>query len=118
MNGIKREAASGRVRIAVGAAQVHDVPPEVASAYHGPVESVIRQYADQNITDPVLRASLRELLADPSCVYEFYLSTPEGKGEERPLSPSAEWDEVVRTAQNADVEVGVARAHRGGWTRT
>lgn len=117
MTGNAQEVVSRRLRIALGAGQAHDVGLETASAYRGTVESVLPQLINEHITDPGLRASLRQLLADPTTVYELYTSTPEGEGEERPLSPSTDWDDIIRRLQDADAELGLARAHQGGRVR-
>ncbi len=109
MNEISTARPKGKLRITPGAGEPLEVDPEVVAGYHGHVNDVLSRIVAEHIRDPGLLA----MLSDAGMVLEQYAEGPDGC-EETPLSPTSDWDEIKQRLEQGDVEIGVARAHKGG----
>lgn len=97
------------LRILHGAGASYDLPAEVASRYSGNAEAALRQLVADHISDPELLATLNHPRV---ALEEFYQDADDV--HEAPLSPHADWSEIVTRLEQTDVELGVAHSHIGG----
>ncbi len=98
------------ITLTLGAGQAIQMPFDEVSGLHGPVEDVVRRLERELIHD----ADLKAMLEDPSTVYELFTTAADGTSEEVPVSPHDEWQELIRKAEEQEVELGLARSHKGG----
>ena len=113
MNETSRVRPKGKLRITPGAGEPLEVDPEVVAGYHGRVDDVLSRIVGEHIRDPGLLA----MLSDDGMVLEQYAEGPDGCCEEQVLSPTSDWDDIKQKLEQGDLEIGVARAHKGGLCR-
>lgn len=110
------DKAKGRLRITAGAGEGHEIDAEVASRYSGrPVRDALMGIIQDEVKDP----ELQQMLAEPRLALELYGGEDDdGEPQEVPLSPTEQWDRVLKELEDADIEVGIARSHAGGGRRS
>lgn len=108
---MSRTKTKGKVRIVPGAGDPLTIDADVAASYRGTVRDALGQIIDREIRDP----DLREMLNHPRVVLEQSVTSDDGGGaEEQFLSPDQDWRDVLRAAQERDLEVGIGVSHEGG----
>ena len=100
------------LRLIRGAGQPEEIPLDLAGAYRGTVEEVLRHLvAEGHVRDE----GLIQMLDDPRTVFERFGITPNGAPVEEPVSPLQDWTQLVNKAkEELESELGLARAHAGG----
>ena len=101
---------STKLRLVHGAGRPYEVDAETAAQYSGTTLSVLQQLVEEHIHDP----ELLETLQDPRVALDQFSDEAGGEGHEQPLSPYANWADLVAKLKETNVEVGVAKSHSGG----
>ncbi len=102
---------TGGMRLSTGFGRSYEIPGTVVEAHAGrPVRDALRAIMDEHVHDP----EIRELLTDPSLAIELFAEERDGSLHESPLHQTDQWDRVVEKLEGKELEVAMARTHRGG----
>ena len=102
---------TGGMRLSMGFGRSYTIPGAVVEQYaNRPVHEALRAMAEEHLHDP----EIRDLLSEPSLALELYAEDRDGALHESPLHRTDDWNRVVDKLEGKELEVAMARTHRGG----
>jgi hypothetical protein len=89
----------------------HTVPADVVERYADRrVGEALRAIAEEELHD----RGMCRLLEESNVAVELYARGHDGEHHEQPLSAEESWNRVVGALDSRELEVSLARAHKGG----
>ena len=102
---------TGGMRLTLGFGRSYEISGDEVTRHAGrPVQDALRAIMDEHIHD----SEIRERLAEPSLALELFAENEDGSLHESPLHRTDSWDRVVDKLEGKELEVAMARRHRGG----